>query len=217
MSVSEAVGRSLRACCTRRAVTWSGAVAIAASSMTTTPVQPGGQRYERGDTATLMAGVNLAAVPARLSHRAISAGEGMAQSWLVANCRGTSGRGAHRRYRPCRKATAQVAGELSWAIAGAASCRVSPELIAVSLWNENVGWNCGWLSRNTGWGWTALTQGRRCRGNLSGRGSGRKAERQARQSSERECHKDRRRGGQPDHPGTGIAADASAVDLDRGR
>lgn len=48
---------------------------------------------------------------------------------------------------------------------------MSPELIAVSLWNENVGWNCGWLSRNTGWGWTALTQGRRCQGNLSGEGA----------------------------------------------
>src|SRR5260370_28656544 len=92
VSVSEAAGRSLRACCSWRAVTGSGAVAMAASPMTTTPVQLGGQRYDRGDTATLMAGVNLAAAPARLSHssraRAISAGEGMTQSCLMASAPG---------------------------------------------------------------------------------------------------------------------------------
>jgi hypothetical protein len=35
---------------------------------TTTPAQPGGQRYDWGDTVTLIAAVNPAAVPARCSH-----------------------------------------------------------------------------------------------------------------------------------------------------
>jgi len=48
------------------------------------PAQPGGHSYDRGTTATLMAGVNLAAAPARHSHsslaRAVSAAAGV---WSV--------------------------------------------------------------------------------------------------------------------------------------
>ena len=36
------------------------------------PAQPGGHRYDRGTTATLMAGVNPAAAPARHSHSSLA-------------------------------------------------------------------------------------------------------------------------------------------------
>jgi hypothetical protein len=51
---------------------WSGAVARAALPRTTMPAQPGGHRYDRGTTATLMAGVNPAAAPARHSHSSLA-------------------------------------------------------------------------------------------------------------------------------------------------
>src|SRR6185312_7435066 len=84
VSVSETAGWPLRACSIKRAVSWSGAVARAALPRTTMPTQPGGHRYDRGTTATLMAGVNPAAAPARHSHsslaRAVSAAAGV---WSV--------------------------------------------------------------------------------------------------------------------------------------
>jgi hypothetical protein len=58
------------------------------------PVQPGGHRRDRGDTATLMTGVNSAVVPARFAYSAralaVSAGNGMAQSCRLRRG-GTSG------------------------------------------------------------------------------------------------------------------------------
>src|SRR5690349_13329746 len=72
VSPSEAAGRPPRACSMTRAVSWSGAVARTAPSRTTRPAQPAGPRPEPRDTATLMAGANRAAPPARYSHSSLA-------------------------------------------------------------------------------------------------------------------------------------------------
>ena len=56
--------------------------------MTTMPAQPGGQRYDRGDTATLTAGANPAAVPARYSHNSLALGISTATDRAQSNARG---------------------------------------------------------------------------------------------------------------------------------
>ena len=65
------------------------------------------------------------------------------------------------------------------------------------------GWSCGWRRWNAGWAWTARDSGTPC----SKERIGAKEARRARQQSERERSKDRKRGGQPGHQGKGLRRD----------
>ena len=68
--------------------------------------------------------------------------------------------------------------------------------------SSGAAWSCGSRSWNAACRWTAATRGRV----LEGADRGEEA-RRARQESERERRKDRKRGGQPGHQGKGLKRD----------
>ncbi len=72
VSVSEAMGRPLSACSTRRAVPAIGCGGQHGVVDGYDAGQPGGQRYDCGGTATLISGANPASVVARHSYSALT-------------------------------------------------------------------------------------------------------------------------------------------------